>query len=85
MIVWALAVLALVGWGIAGRLAFLRARHICPFQPPTKAVLLSRSGLPESMRSLKGAAPATYSRPHGKGPAILYQRVGTAALYQPPT
>ena len=86
---WVDAVLLAVGWVFTVALAcwltsaIQRRRHVCPVDPPTKAVLVNAAGLPESVRSLKGAAPETYSRPKGKDPAIIYHRIGTAALYQP--
>lgn len=78
-----LILLALVGWGVAGWL-WQRARtHVCPVEVPTKAVLVNAAGLPESLRSIPRTPPETYSRPHGKGAATIYRRVGTAILYQP--
>lgn len=76
------AVLALAGWIAAWRLFVARKQHVCPVQPPDRSVLLNYAGLPESVRSLKGAPPKTYARPHGDKPAIVYARIGTAAVYQ---
>jgi hypothetical protein len=77
---------ALLGWLIAivcgGALWYRVRTHRCPIDPPTRAVLLSRSGLPESIRTLRGAPPATYSRPRGRAAARIYARIGTAAVYQ---
>jgi hypothetical protein len=74
--------LALVGWGVALALFVALKRHTCPIEPPTKAVLVNKAGLPESIRTLRGAPRETYSRAHGKDPAWIYHRVGTAAVYQ---
>jgi hypothetical protein len=78
-----LLLLAIAGWLLA--LAGIRARrqHVCPIEQPDKAVLVNAAGLPESLRTLRGKPPVTYSRPKGKGPAILYHRIGTAVVYQP--
>lgn len=81
-----LIAISIVGWLLAGGLGLwvhrLR-RHRCPIDVPTKAVLVNTAGLPESLRSLRGAPPVTYSRPKGRDAAILYHRIGTAAVYQP--
>lgn len=82
MLVVALAA-ALIGWSAALALYLQHQAHVCPIQPPTHAVLVNASGLPESLRQLRGTAPETYSRPHGREPATIYDRIGTAALYQP--
>lgn len=79
------AVLALAGWALAYRLHIAKVDHVCPVEPPTKAVLINFSGLPESIRTLRGPAPKTYSRPRGHNPAIVYERIGTAAVYQATT
>jgi len=78
-----LAALALMGWSAALALYLQHGSHVCPIQPPTHAVLVNASGLPESVRHLRKDAPETYSRPHGREPATIYYRIGTAALYQP--
>jgi hypothetical protein len=78
-----LLALALIGWLAALVLGVQRYRHACPHDAPTRAVLLDHRGAPESCRTLRGAAPPTYHRPHGKGIATVYRRVGTAAVYQP--
>ena len=76
-------VLALAGWVTAAILAWRIHRHRCLIESPTRAILLSTSGLPESIRSLRhGIAPTTYTRPRGKGRALTYLRVGTAIVYQ---
>lgn len=77
------AAVALIGWSAALALYLQQRSHVCPIQPPTHAVLVNASGLPESLRQLRGNAPETYSRPHGREPATIYHRLGTAALYQP--
>lgn len=82
MLVWLLVCAAAGGWALAGWLWVAKRRHQCPIEPPTYAVLLNSAGLPESCRSLRTHPPATYSRPHGRLPATLYERVGTAALYR---
>lgn len=78
----------LLGFGLAGWLlaligAIRRGQHVCPVEQPTKAVLVNVAGLPESLRTLRGAPPQTYARPKGKAPAIIYHRIGTAVVYQP--
>lgn len=85
-----LTAVAILGWivaslAIAGGWYYRRAlrRHQCPLEPPTRAILVSASGLPESMRTFRnGIAPEMYTRPRGKAAAIEYRRVGTAVLYQ---
>lgn len=78
-----LEALAIGGWLVALVLWCLRFQHVCPTEAPTRAVLLDHRGAPESCRTLRGSAPPTYHRPHGKGIATVYRRVGTAAVYQP--
>lgn len=77
---------AILGWlvaaGCLGYYWVVLRPHVCPVDPPTRAVLLSKRGLPESIRTLRGAAPLTYSRPHGARAAWIYVRVGNAAVYQ---
>ena len=80
-------VFALAGWLGWLTSAMQRRRHVCPVCPieqPSKAVLVNSSGLPESLRTLRGMPPKTYVRSHGKGKASEYRRVGTAAIYQAP-
>lgn len=77
-----LATLAVLGWGTAAWLYLWRARHVCPVEVPTRAVLLNYAGLPESCRTLRKAPPESYSRPRGKDPALIYRRIGTAVVYQ---
>lgn len=79
-----LAVLAIAGWFSAWRLYCQRRDHRCPIEQPTKAVLVNAAGLPESIRSLRGVPPKTYTRAHGRGVSTEYKRVGTAAIYQAP-
>jgi hypothetical protein len=76
------AVLALAGWALAYRLHIAKVDHVCPTESPSKAVLLNFAGLPESIRALRQAPPKTYSRPQGNKPAIIYERIGTAVVYQ---
>jgi hypothetical protein len=80
------AILAAIGWLAAVILAALVLRHKCAVLPVDQAlthlVLLDKSGVPESVRILKGALPAEVTRAHGKAAASRYRRVGTAALYQ---
>ena len=75
-------VIGALGWGVAGLLYARWQRRAWPMEPPTRAVLLNHAGLPESCRTLKGEPPLTYSRPHGKDPATVYRRTGTAIVYQ---
>jgi hypothetical protein len=82
IVVILLGLIAASGWAYAYTLHRARAAHVCQITPPDKAVLVNYAGLPESIRSLRGPAPATYSRPHGSKPAILYERIGTAAVYK---
>jgi hypothetical protein len=77
-----LGLIVMSGWVRAYVLHRARAAHVCPIAPPDKAVLVNYAGLPESIRPLRGPAPATYSRPHGNKPAIIYERIGTAAVYK---
>lgn len=81
-----LIAISLAGWMLAGGLGlwvYRLRQHTCPVEQPTKAVLVNSAGLPESLRTLRGAPPVTYSRPKGRDAAILYHRIGTAAVYQP--
>ena len=82
----ALIVVAVLGWlvaaGCLGYYWFVIRTHVCPIEVPTRAVLVSKSGLPESIRTLRGAAPLTYSRPRGPRASWIYVRVGNAAVYQ---
>lgn len=81
-----LATAAVVGWlgaVIAAGTYWRHTRwHGCILDPPTRAILLSKGGVPESVRALRGAPPLTYSRPRGKRAAAIYARAGTAVLYQ---
>lgn len=78
----ALAIIASLGWGVALALAIAFKWHTCPIEHPTRAVLVNAAGLPESMRTLRTAPPKEYTRPHGRGPAQVYPRIGTAVVYQ---
>lgn len=77
-----MAAVAILGWIVAVVLAVYVWRHRCPVDPPTRAVLLNISGLPESIRSCRGPLPKTYTRNHGKQPPTVYAPAGTAAVYQ---
>ena len=81
--------IAIVGWAVAVALAVDRRRYRQPVvfpahvaETPSRAVLVNSAGLPESLRTLRGPAPKEYTRPHGKGVATIYQRIGTAVVYQ---
>jgi hypothetical protein len=75
-----------IGWLLAVVVAGSYWRHTrwhgCLVDPPTRVILLSKSGVPESVRALHGTPPPTYSRPRGRHAAAIYARVGTAVIYQ---
>lgn len=73
-----LATLAVAGWGMAAMLLYRR-----PTKPgdPTHIVLLNASGMPESIRALRGELLRTYYRPSGKGRATPYRRKCTAIVF----
>ena len=75
--------LAVLGWLAALVLWVQRRQHTCLHEAPSKAVLIAANGIPESIRTLRGRPPQSYTKPHGKGIHTLYKRVGTAAVYQP--
>lgn len=77
-----LIAVAILGWLVALVVTALYVRHQCPIEAPTRAVLLNSAGLPESVRTLRGAPPKEYARPHGRSPATIYHRIATAAVYQ---
>ena len=75
--------LALLGWLAALVLGVQRFQHTCPHEAPNQAVLVAPNGIPESIRTLRGRTPQSYTKPHGKGIHTIYKRVGTAAVYKP--
>lgn len=80
LVLWALGV---AGW-IVAYVLYRRVRTSAPVPDGaiTKALLVNRAGLPETLRTLRTAPPKTYARAHGKGIATEYVRTGTAAIYQ---
>lgn len=77
-----LAMLAVLGWGLALTLAALQRRRVKPFAKPTKALLVDVSGRPESLRTLHGDLPPTYTRPRKGKPSQVYAMGGVAQIYQ---
>lgn len=82
-------VLAVSGWGTAvwqwraASSARQATAAVTALGTVSQGLLLDLKGKPESLRRVVGNPPNVYRRPHGKGPATVYDRVGLAALYRP--
>ena len=77
-----MVLLAVTGWVCAITLALLQRRRVRPFEKPSKALLLDKSGRPESVRTLRGDLPPVYTRPRKGQPAQVYEPCGVAQIYQ---
>lgn len=76
----AVAVLAILGWAMAG--VFYARLLRSPGERPGKLVMLDYAGRPESVRTIRTSVPETVTRPRGRGPAMPYRRLCAAVIFQ---